>query len=140
MRDAHRTNTRIAKKVEEQAAKRIEEVITKMTQNVQGQIRGELDKLVDTAQKEAAELSDFVKKEQSIVLKESQLMVANIVAKAEKDAEEYRQAQIDKLSTQVNSIVASAAREILGRSISTDEHENLVSQALEKAKKNKFFS
>jgi F0F1-type ATP synthase membrane subunit b/b' len=130
---------RVAKKIEEEAGEKLDKMIAAAAVNLEREIRVQLTKLMDRAGAESREMTQFVANQEEAIVKESQLMVANIVAKAEKEAEVYRQNQIDKVSSQINSIVSSAAKDVLGRSISISEHEDLVSQALERAKKDKFF-
>jgi len=132
-------NKRVARKIEDEAGEKLDKMIKLTADNLEREIKAQLTKLVDKAEAESREMTLFVARQEEAIVKESQLMVANIVAKAEKEAEVYRQNQIDKVSSQINSIVASAAKDVLGRSISITEHEDLVSQALERAKKDKFF-
>lgn len=136
----HLLNKRVAKKIEEEAGEKLDKMIAATAENLEREIRVQISKLVDRADAESREMTQFVANQEEAIVKESQMMVANIVAKAEKEADVYRQNQIDKVSGQINSIVSSAAKDVLGRSISITEHEDLVSQALERAKKDKFFS
>ncbi len=133
-------NKHVAKKIEEMAADKLDKMIASTAEALEREIRVQLTKLVDRADSESREMTQFVANQEEAIVRESQMMVANIVAKAEKEADVYRQNQIDKVSGQINSIVSSAAKDVLGRSISISEHEDLVSQALERAKKDKFFS
>ena len=48
--------------------------------------------------------------------------------------------RVAEIDDQVRQIILSAAREVLGRSISLSEHEQLVREALDKAKKDKVFA
>lgn len=138
--DDHLLNKHVAKKIEEEAGEKLDKMITAAAESLEREIRVQLTKLVDRADSQSREMTQFVANQEEAIVKESQVMVANIVAKAEKEADVYRQNQIDKVSGQINSIVSSAAKDVLGRSISISEHEDLVSQALERAKKDKFFS
>ena len=137
--DERQMHKRVAKKIEEEAGEKLDAMIKLSSENLEREIRSQLTKLVDRADAQSREMTQFVAKQEEAIVRESQLMVANIVVKAEKEAEVYRQNQIDKVSAQINSIVASAAKEVLGRAISLSEHEDMVRQALEKAKKDKFF-
>ncbi len=138
--DDHLQNKHVAKKIEEEAAEKLDKMISLTSENLEREIREQLSKLVDRAEAESREMTQFVASQEEAIVKESQAMVANIVAKAEKEADVYRQNQIDKVAGQINSIVSSAAKDVLGRAISISEHEDLVSQALERAKKDKFFA
>jgi len=138
--EEHFLNKQIAKKIQENASEKLDKMVAKAAENLEREIRGQLSKLVDRAEAESHEMTQFVASQEEAIVKESQAMVANIVAKAEKEADIYRQNQIDKVASQINSIVSSAAKDVLGRAISISEHEDLVSQALERAKKDKFFA
>ena len=58
----------------------------------------------------------------------------------EKELEQYKKDGLARIDEDLNRIVLEAARDVLGRSISLSEHEELVRSALEKAKKKRFFS
>ncbi len=87
----------------------------------------------------SAEVAAYIEKAQREQIKESQFFVANMLSKIEKDAEEYRKNKLLAVDEQIRQIVLSAAREVIGRSISLTEHEDLVTKALERAKKDKVF-
>lgn len=135
-----KTNKRIAEKFEEEAHERLDRLMRVITGQLEEEIKRQIAKVAETASLKAQEMAQFTKEQEEAIFKESQLMVANIVMKAEKQAEEYRRSQIEKLAGQINAIVSAAAREVLGRTISIGEHEDLVKQALERAKKDKFFT
>ena len=71
--------------------------------------------------------------------KESQYYVANMHIKAEQQIEKYKQDRLKDVDKELREIVFKAAREVIGRSISFSEHEDLVNRALERAKKEKLF-
>ena len=53
--------------------------------------------------------------------------------------DEYKKNRLIQVDEQVRDIVFRAAKEVIGRSISFSEHEDLVNKALERAKKEKIF-
>lgn len=77
--------------------------------------------------------------QQKAMVTETQYLVANKFAKVQKELEEYRSSQLAKIDAQIYLIIFEASREVLGRSISRGEHEELVRKALERAKKDRFF-
>lgn len=77
--------------------------------------------------------------QQKAMVTETQFLVANKFAKVQKELEEYRNSQLAKIDAQIYLIIFEASREVLGRSISRGEHEELVRKALERAKKDRFF-
>lgn len=135
-----RKSRTLSKKIDEQVSQKIDELVKGANERLLKEIDRQIEKMALDAAKAAREMGNFVKDQQGSIVKESQLMVANVVLKAQKEAEIYRQNQIERLEGQINSIVASAAREVLGRMISIREHEDLVKQALERAKRDRFFA
>lgn len=126
----------------------------KISKIVEGEIRNKLDKLFDRLERDLAkqleeidiwgsqinrDLSDFAKKQQESMIEESQVLVANSFSRIQKQLEEYKKNQLIKIDKQIREIILDSAREVLGRSISFSEHEDLVQQALEKARKDQFF-
>lgn len=114
-------------------------------------ILGPIEGMLKT--KTEADLSEFSKKlekifaataessqdQQKAMVREIQYLVANKFAKVQKELEEYRNSQLKKIDAQIYLIIFEASREVLGRSISRGEHEELVRKALERAKKDRFF-
>ena len=114
-------------------------------------ILGPIESMLKT--KTETDLSEFSKKlekilvataessqdQQKAMVTETQFLVANKFAKVQKELEEYRNSQLAKIDAQIYLIIFEASREVLGRSISRGEHEELVRKALERAKKDRFF-
>ena len=85
-------------------------------------------------------MGKFIIKQQEAITKESQYHVANMLLRAEKEVAGYKQTKLNEADQQIRDIVFRAAREVIGRSISFTEHEDLVNKALERAKKEKIFA
>lgn len=134
------TNRLIGKKIDKEASEKIDKFINTAYEHLELEIDKQIKSISDRASAQAEEMTNFVKDQQESIVKETQLMVANIVLKAQKEAEEYRANQIDRVESQISSIVAVAAKEVLGRVVTVTEQEDLVKQALEKAKKDRFFA
>lgn len=62
------------------------------------------------------------------------------IANMEKTLEEYRKNQFQKTEAMVGKIVQQVSQEVLNKSISMDDHQKLVIEAFEKAKKEGLFS
>ena len=134
------TNRLIGKKIDKEASEKIDKFLNTAYEHLELEIDKQIRSISEKAGSQADEMTKFIREQQSSIVRESQLMVANIVMKAEKEAEGYRKNQIDRLESQISSIVASAAKEVLGKVVSTTEQEDLVKQALERAKKDRFFA
>ncbi len=139
-RDSRHLNKQVAEIIEKEASERIQKIMDEVSDGLEREMRNHFTTVIDKTVEQSREVSQFIKEQEEAIVRESQLMVANIVSRVEKDSEVYRQNQIEKVQGQINSIVAAAAKEVLGKMISMNEHEDLVRQALEKAKKDKFFA
>lgn len=130
----------LAKKIEDLAQDRVDEIFTKVSEDLDTDIKRRFEELGNLISKKGEEISDFVGKQQEEQLKESQFFVANMLSKIEKETEDYRKNKLTKVDEEIRQIVLSAAREVIGRAISLSEHEDLVTKALEKAKKEQIFT
>jgi hypothetical protein len=63
----------------------------------------------------------------------------NLLANLEKEVESYKQQKIRRIDQASHVIVQQVAQEVLNKSLSLDDHQNLVIQSLEKAKKEGIF-
>lgn len=59
--------------------------------------------------------------------------------KKQKEIEEYKSQRLKAIDENINKIIAKVAQNVLGRAIPLEEHEQLVLDALEKAKKEEVF-
>jgi hypothetical protein len=57
----------------------------------------------------------------------------------EKELEEYKQARLKQIEDTVNRVIEEVSQEVLNKSMNVQDHENLVIQSLEKAKKEGVF-
>lgn len=58
---------------------------------------------------------------------------------AEVEIQAYKQARIKNVDDKIFEIIKAASREILGKALTSDEHEDLIIKALEEAKKEEVF-
>lgn len=130
----------ILQKIEEVAKDKVSKIFGHVAAGVDSDIKRHLDLLAKTGSTKSRELSEFITTQQEQQLKESQFYVANMLAKIEHEAEGYRKNKLVKIDEEIRQIVLSAAREVIGRAISLSEHEDLVTKALEKAKREQFFA
>ncbi len=101
--------------------------------------RAHFSKMADALSKQAREMALDAQKEQAAAAKEMQFLVAQAVLKVEQELEEYKRTKMAKVDEQVGQIVTYAAKEVLGKSTSSSEQDDLVKEALEKAKQDHFF-
>ena len=99
-----------------------------------------MEKLATEAEVRNEQMTKFIQDQQSGVVRESQFLIAKSLEKINRELDQYRKNRLVEVDDQVRQIILSAAREVLGRSISLSEHEQLVREALDKAKKDKVFA
>ena len=58
---------------------------------------------------------------------------------AEKEIQEYKEEAMKKVESSLPKMVASISREVIGRSLSLEDHTGVVLRALERAKREHFF-
>lgn len=135
-----RVSDELSGSVEDLGQKYADEIVGESAKKVELQITRFTEELARLLHAKSAELGAYVEKAQQEQVRESQYFVANMLTKIEKEAEEYRQNKLKKVDEQIREIVQSAAKEVIGRAISLSEHEDLVTKALEKAKKDRIFT
>ena len=131
---------KLSEEIEEEASGKLTQIIEGTAKTLEQEVKGQVVQFKDMISRQLSELATHTEEEQKAIGREAQLLVANIVMRAEKELEDYKQNQLSKIDRQITQIVVAAAREVLGRAISLSEHEDLVNKALERAKKDKFFS
>ena len=136
----NRIRQKVSKKIEQLATERLDEVIKKTTTKLEAELKKHFSDLADFAANESNEMGKFIIKQQEAITKESQYHVANMLLKAEREVAKHKETKLKEVDEQVRDIVFRAAREVIGRSISFSEHEDLVNKALERAKKEKIFT
>lgn len=134
-----KTQAELSLKIAEAAVGRINEITRGSSIRIEDAVKKFADDMARLAQEKSKEIGDFIEKQEQDQVKESQFFVANSLVKIEKEVEEYRKNKLEKVDEQIRQIVLSAAREVIGRAISLSEHEDLVSKALERAKKDQLF-
>lgn len=127
-------------KIEELAKERLDEVLKKTSSKLEEELKKHFLDLANFSAEESNEMGKFIIKQQEAITKESQYHVANMLLKAEKEVADYKEVKLKQVDEQIRDIVFRAAREVIGRSISFSEHEDLVNKALERAKSDKIFT
>jgi len=129
----------VSKKIDESVEKILGDTLADSRTKIDGEIRKFSEELLRLIHARSAELSAYVDKTQQDQAKQSQFYVANMLAKIEVDAKDYRENKFKEIDQEIRQIVLAAAREVIGRAISLSEHEDLVNKALERAKRDKLF-
>lgn len=131
---------KVAGKLDQRIEILFEQIASGLSDNLERQVKGQLAKYVQEAESSTRGIAKFVEDQQKVIVRESQFLVASAFSKTQKELEQYKKGHLAKIDEDLNQIVLEAARDVLGRSISLGEHEELVRGALEKARKKRFFS
>lgn len=106
---------------------------------VQNQYKQETQKTVQALEVEAASEMDAFRKQLSAEIIESQrkadLKAEEAYQVVMGELEEYKRKKMEELDTQVKSMVERVFVEVLGKSLTSSEHEKLVIEALDSAKR-----
>ena len=135
-----RYKSKIAKKVEKEAAEKLSKILDAYSLALSNQTKENFQKMTDLAVKSGKDLADFIKKQEEAIVKESQYLVATNVVKMEKEMENYRQNQIKKLDAKINTVLTDVAKQVLGKAVDLKSHQELVVEALNKAKAENIFT
>lgn len=104
--------------------KKIEEELGKTTKREMGEYDATMESIKSEIVKVAQNISSDIKAD---LIKE----VSEARAQVDKELEEYKKVRYEQIASQANEIIESVARQALGKSLSTQDHEQLVLKALE---------
>lgn len=98
-------------------------------------ILGNISKdVANIAKDEVSDFKEVLQKETVESQKIVEEKIEEAYKNAEKSVEEYKTKQIEHIQEKLLDVVKDATEEIIGKSLSLDDHNDLVIQALEKAK------
>lgn len=136
---------------ESEIKKRIEQYISKKASDelgraVEGYKEGldlqsrELVKIMEEATKSHMDsLGKFILQQEALITKQAEYIVGAIVKSAQSDIETYKKNQMEGIDETIAGIVEKVAPEVIGKSISMEDHADLVWKALERAKSEGLF-
>jgi uncharacterized protein YicC (UPF0701 family) len=126
----------------------VDEALQKMVDDVSGEtkdaasnFRTSYQSSLDTIAKQS--LNDFqtvTKDLQTDLQTQVQEFHKTLLPALEKELDEYKQARLKQAEQTITRIVQQASQDILKRSISFEDHQKLLAEALEKAKKEGLFN
>ncbi|HSW87734.1 MAG TPA: hypothetical protein VLF89_02335 [Candidatus Saccharimonadales bacterium] len=82
-----------------------------------------------------AELQNVVKGLETDLQKQVKDFHETMLPKMEKELEEYKQVRLKQTDQTITNVIQKVSQEILNKSLSLDDHEHLLVESLEKAKK-----
>lgn len=136
---------------ESEIKKRIEQYISKKASDelgkaVEGYKEGlDLQSREVVAQMEEAtrthmdSLGKFILQQEGLITKQAEYVIGAVVKSVQTDIETYKNNQMEGIDETVAGIVEKVAPEVIGKSISMEDHADLVWKALERAKKEGLF-
>lgn len=95
----------------------------KVSKDIKLEALDEIDEFAKVLHKETVDSEKAVEKKLSAEYK-----------KANSEIENYKQEQIQKINSKINGLITDIMRELIGSELSVEQHENLVMEALNKAK------
>lgn len=116
-----------------------QELFSKTKQEYEAKLNYTLKSLEAIAGRELEDFSKNLKKE---TLNSQVFIGARIneeFEKKQKEIEDYKLQRLKAIDENINKIIARVSQEVLGKAIPLDEHERLVIEALERAKKEEVF-
>src|SRR4030042_4913980 len=99
-----------------------------LNREVSSETKEKVSQLLPSLQKELEQIPRMVEEK-----------LSQEIARVDKEVETHKQQKIKQLDTQIYQIISEVAKNTIGRSVDMSTHEELVMEALEKAKKEKFF-
>jgi len=90
-----------------------------------------------------AEIKNFRDSVEKLTVSSQKLVKEKIgidFAEVEKEIENYKAEELKKIDDKIYTLLEKVAKEVLGKALSLSEHENLITKALEKAKKESVFA
>lgn len=131
---------RIAKNVEKEASARVAELIKVFSESLEQYSKKHFEAVSETTLKYSRELAAFMKQQEETIAKESQYLTATNVLKMEKEMEAVKAKRIEELEQKIGIIVSEVSKQVLGRALDLKTHQQLVMEALEKAKAENLFA
>lgn len=145
-------NIRTAAKIEDNIKSTVEEhieaiarthiakIISRYGKTLEKQSLDSQSSLKATVDKMILDLSAFVKTQEQSFITRNQEQIQVTSAEANRQVEEYKNSKLKLVDEQVKKIVEKTSRDILGKTLSLEDHEQLIKNALEQAKKEGVFA
>lgn len=150
LEDATKEATQIlsnAQYVSDTSKQAVAQALDSITKNIQGQAGNIAQGFTENYQASLKTLSDQSLSNLNAITKNLEADLQNqlkefhekMLPGLEKQLEDYKQARIKHIEDTVNRVIGEVSQDVLGKAISMTDHENLVIQSLDKAKKEGVF-
>lgn len=135
-----RAHGKISRRVGEDSEHELDKFVKEASAQVSVEIRKQAESFAKEAAVELKNFSKFLQEEEASLSRETQVVISTAVNKSRQDVEAYKAGEMKQISQKVYAVVVGAAKEVVGKSLNPAEHEELVEKAVEKAKKENFFT
>jgi len=139
LKSDRRSHKRISKKLDDEISKEVNKILAQVENRVERSITAQVNNFSKQGSESLKNLAKFTQIHQESMTHESQILIANSMKKLEEDIEAYRKSEFEKINKLIYSMITSAAKDVLGKTLNPSEHEKLVEKAFERAKQNNFF-
>lgn len=95
--------------------------------------------LTKTAEDEVARFQKFIREEAARVRSSNDSEIVKLTQEAAADIDAYKKGELRKVETAIYRVISLVAKEVVGKALSLEDHDELVKRALEEAKKEGFF-
>lgn len=125
----------------------VHQALQKMTDDIKKEVADTAYYFKNSYSNSLKQLADSSLKDIQIVAKELETDLQqqiknfsdNMLPNIQKQVEEYKQARMKQAEQTIMNIIRQSSEEILNKSISSDDHQKLIIESLEKAKKKGLF-
>ena len=125
--------------IEAVARTHIAKIISRYGKTLEKQGLDSQNRLSSTVDKIILDLSAFIKTQEQSFISQNQKQIQLTSAEANRQVEEYKNSRLKLVDDQIKKVVEKTSRDILGKTLSLEDHEQLIKNALEQAKKEGVF-
>ncbi|OGD96077.1 hypothetical protein A3F02_03200 [Candidatus Curtissbacteria bacterium RIFCSPHIGHO2_12_FULL_38_9b] len=126
-------------RAQSKADKELSKVIRAYSAALNLETKKQIEVISGETARQIRDLAEFSKEQKETIVSQTRQSLVDDIQKTQKDIENYRKVQIEKLNNQINSVIAEVARKVLSKTIDLKTHQDLVIDALNKAKAEKLF-
>lgn len=126
--------------LEATGAKLLEDMLTGFRQSFLD-VSGQFSKTIEVAaEDQISAFGEFIRQQEALIVKQSQFVVERIIDEARVEISAYKEFAMRRVDEEVPKILERVSKEVLNKSISASEHQDLVMKALEAAKAEGIFN
>ncbi|MDE2024988.1 MAG: hypothetical protein KGJ07_00665 [Patescibacteria group bacterium] len=116
-----------------------QDALEQVTEEAVATMKNTTDSIGQVGSTQVSQFREALAKEITVHKDALDKLVADEFAKAREEVAGYKKEQMEKVDKAVSKVVVTIVEQVLGKMINTQDHEDLVVQALEQAKKDGLF-